>query len=74
MTDRVTLHARLVAAEAHAAEGHRNIERPLRLIADLKRDGRHTLQAKQSLASLQKIQALHLDRLATIAERLEKLP
>lgn len=73
MTDRATLHSRLVAAEAHAAEGHRNIERQLRLIADLERDGRHTLQAKQSLASLQRTQARHLDRLATIAERLEKI-
>jgi hypothetical protein len=43
-------------------------------IADLERDGRRTLQAKQLLASLEKVQAGHLDRLATIAERLEKLP
>ena len=74
MTDRATLHSRLVAAEAHADEGHRNIERQLHLIADLERDGRHTLQARQLLTSLQKVQARHLDRLATIAERLEKLP
>lgn len=74
MMDRATLHSRLVAAEAHAAEGHRNIERQLHLIADLERDGRHTLQAKQLLTSLQKVQTRHLDRLATIAERLEKLP
>ena len=73
MTDRAILHARLVAAEAYAAEGHRNIERQLHLIADLERDGRHTLQAKQWLTSLQKAQARHLGRLATIAERLEKL-
>ena len=74
MTDRAALHSRLVAAEAHAAEGHRNIERQLRLIADLERDGRHTLQARQLLTSLQKVQAQHLNRLATIAERMEKLP
>jgi hypothetical protein len=74
MTDRAALHSRLVAAEAHAAEGHRNIERQLRLIADLERDGRHTLQAKQLLVSLQKIQTRHLNRLATIADRLEKVP
>ena len=73
MTDRAALHARLVAAEAHAAEGHRNIERQLHVIADLERDGRHASQAKQLLASLQKVQARHLDRLATIAERMEKL-
>jgi hypothetical protein len=73
MTDRRALHVRLVAAEAHAAEGHRNIERQLRLIAELERDGRHTLQAKQVLASLEKVQTRHLDRMATIAERLEKL-
>jgi len=74
VTDRTTLHSRLVAAEAHAAESHRNIERQLHLIADLERDGRHTLQATQFLTSLQKVQARHLNRLATIAERLEKLP
>ena len=74
MTNRATLHSRLVAAEAHAAEGHRNIGRQLHLIADLEQDGRHTLQARQLLTSLQKVQARHLDRLATIAERLEKLP
>ncbi|HKV16833.1 MAG TPA: hypothetical protein VJQ81_17435 [Reyranella sp.] len=74
MSDRTALHVRLVAAEAHAAEGHRKIERQLHMIADLKRDGRDTLQAKQLLASLEKVQAGHLDRLATIAERLEKLP
>jgi hypothetical protein len=73
MSDRTALHIRLVAAEAHAAAGHRNIERQLHVIADLERDGRHTLQAKQLLASLEKVQARHLDRLATIAERLEKL-
>lgn len=72
MTDRATLHIRLVDADAHAAEGHRNIVRQLQ-IADLERDGRRTLQAKQLLASLEKVQARHLDRLATIAERLEKL-
>ncbi|WIM09298.1 hypothetical protein [Enhydrobacter sp.] len=74
MTDRATLHSRLVAAEAHAAEGHRDIARQLRLIADLERDGRHTAHAKQRLDSLEKVQARHLSRLATIADRLEKLP
>ena len=73
MTDRSTLHARLVTAEAHAAEGHRNIEQQLHVIADLERDGRHTSQAKQWLASLQRVQARHLGKLTTIAERLEKM-
>jgi hypothetical protein len=74
MTDRATLHSRLVAAEAHAAEGHHNITRQLHLIADLERDGRYTMQAKQRLDSLEKMQALNLRRLATIADRLERLP
>ena len=52
---------------------HGNIERQLHVIADLERDGRHALQAKRLPASLEKVQARHLDRLATIAERLEKL-
>jgi phage host-nuclease inhibitor protein Gam len=73
MMDCVALHVRLVAAEAHAAEDHRNIERQLRLIADLERDARYSLQAKQRLASLEEVQAPQLDTLATIAERLEKL-
>jgi hypothetical protein len=71
--DRATLHHYLVSAEAQAAQGHRNVERQRRLVIDLERDGRNAVQAKQLLASLERAHALHLNRLATISDQLEKL-
>ena len=60
--ERSTLERHLAMAETHISEGQRHVARQRELISKLIREGHHDMipEAKQFLALLEEMQALHV--------------